>query len=377
MHNFFDVIIVGGGLGGLAAGIQLAKNGLRVAVFEKKAYPFHKVCGEYLSLESYDFLCSLGVPLPPSRFPRIERLRLTAPSGFEVSSPLPLGAVGASRYYLDATLAEAARQAGVALFENTRVLQVEERPQEVVVQTAEGNRRAAVALLAHGKYHLRGAVTEAPKQARTYIGVKYHIPASVVPAHTIELHTFKGGYLGSSQVEDGKACLCYLADRRQLKNRSIDALETAIMQENPQTRVLLKAQRLGKAVTVSQVVLGQRRLGKGRLFFLGDSAGVIAPLCGNGMSMALHASYLLVQSLDGFFRQNYSLAQARRLYERQWKARFGLRMRAGNLLQPLLSVPWLTEAAVRSIGTSRLLPSLIRLTHGKAIPVFHPQTQTL
>ncbi|WP_071837435.1 NAD(P)/FAD-dependent oxidoreductase [Thermonema rossianum] len=376
MNTFFDVIIVGGGLGGLATGIQLAMNGLQVAVFEKKKYPFHKVCGEYLSLEAYDFLCSLGVTLSAGRFPRIHRLRLTAPSGFAIESPLPLGAIGVSRYYLDAELAQIARRAGVHLMEGKRVLQIEQQAQKVVVHTACGHWQSTVAVLAHGKYPPAGAERKRSEGKAQYVGIKYHVPAGAVLPHTIELHTFKGGYLGSSHVEDGKACLCYLVTQRRLKSNSLAALESAIMKENPQIEKLLSAKGPGKATTISQITLGRRTLWQNRLFAVGDSAGVIAPLCGNGMSMALHASLLLAQALNSFFRGEYSLAEAGLYYEKEWQKLFALRMRAGSLLQPLLSLPALTEIAIRSIGKSRLLPALIRKTHGRAIPAFVPSTQT-
>jgi flavin-dependent dehydrogenase len=38
----YDVIIVGGGLGGLIAAIQLAKNHCQVLLIEKYNYPFYK-----------------------------------------------------------------------------------------------------------------------------------------------------------------------------------------------------------------------------------------------------------------------------------------------------------------------------------------------
>ena len=61
--NSYDVAIAGGGLAGLALSIQLAKAGYAVIVLEKERYPFHKVCGEYISLESWNFLEELGLPL--------------------------------------------------------------------------------------------------------------------------------------------------------------------------------------------------------------------------------------------------------------------------------------------------------------------------
>ena len=53
-----EIVIVGGGLGGLMAAALLAKNGRSVLLIEKKTYPFHRVCGEYVSNEVQDFLKS-------------------------------------------------------------------------------------------------------------------------------------------------------------------------------------------------------------------------------------------------------------------------------------------------------------------------------
>ncbi|MCU0471065.1 MAG: FAD-binding protein, partial [Arcicella sp.] len=56
----YDIIITGGGLAGLVSSIILAKAGKSVLVIEKKKYPFHRVCGEYISNETRPFLTSIG-----------------------------------------------------------------------------------------------------------------------------------------------------------------------------------------------------------------------------------------------------------------------------------------------------------------------------
>ena len=41
-----SVVIVGGGLAGLSAALQLNKYGFDVTIIEKKVFPFIRVCGE-------------------------------------------------------------------------------------------------------------------------------------------------------------------------------------------------------------------------------------------------------------------------------------------------------------------------------------------
>src|SRR5678815_435732 len=110
--SMYDVAIIGGGLGGLALAIQSVQQGYRTILFEKEKYPFHRVCGEYISFESWNFLQELGIPLSQMNLPVIRRLLVTAPNGKKLEQNLPLGGFGISRYKLDAILAEIARQKG-------------------------------------------------------------------------------------------------------------------------------------------------------------------------------------------------------------------------------------------------------------------------
>lgn len=47
--ELYDAAIIGGGLAGLSLAILCAEKDFRVILFEKEEYPFHKVCGEYIS----------------------------------------------------------------------------------------------------------------------------------------------------------------------------------------------------------------------------------------------------------------------------------------------------------------------------------------
>jgi flavin-dependent dehydrogenase len=67
--SMYDIAITGGGLAGLTLSVQCADAGYRVLLIEKEQYPFHKVCGEYISNESTGFLERLGLPLRDLKLP--------------------------------------------------------------------------------------------------------------------------------------------------------------------------------------------------------------------------------------------------------------------------------------------------------------------
>ncbi|MCH5683888.1 NAD(P)-binding protein [Niabella sp. W65] len=106
----YDIGIAGGGLAGVTAAIQLRKKGYAVALWEKNKYPFHRVCGEYISKESWNYLQSCGIDLPALELPEINKLEVSAPNGALLKSRLDLGGFGISRYRLDYLLYEEAKR---------------------------------------------------------------------------------------------------------------------------------------------------------------------------------------------------------------------------------------------------------------------------
>lgn len=117
----YDIGIVGGGLAGLTAAIQLRKKGYGVILFEKNKYPFHRVCGEYISMESRDHLINCGIDLPAFNLPHINKLNVSAPNGNLLKADLDLGGFGISRFTLDNLLYEEAKRHGVVMMEQTKV----------------------------------------------------------------------------------------------------------------------------------------------------------------------------------------------------------------------------------------------------------------
>lgn len=212
-----QVAIIGGGIGGLIASIELAKNDIPCILFEKKTYPFHRVCGEYVSNEALPFLKQQGLFPEELNLPAISRFQLSAANGKSAILPLDLGGFGISRYTYDHFLSQKARQAGVRLFENCEVDQITFTDNRFLIKTNFNQYEADVVLGSFGKrsrldVQLNRGFT---KKRSPYVGVKYHIKTNY-PYDLIALHNFNGGYLGISNIEAGKTNFCYLVHRDRL-----------------------------------------------------------------------------------------------------------------------------------------------------------------
>src|SRR5262249_46305014 len=152
-----------------------------VILFEKEKYPFHKVCGEYISLESWNFLEELGVPLSNMNLPIIRRLLVSAPNGKSLQHTLPLGGFGLSRYTLDSMLAAIATQYGVILKQGTKVHDIVFESDKFTINGSGFSVTATVAAGAFGKRSnidaswKRKFILQKPNKLNNYVGVKYHV----------------------------------------------------------------------------------------------------------------------------------------------------------------------------------------------------------
>jgi flavin-dependent dehydrogenase len=372
----YDVAITGGGLAGLALSIQLARKGYAVIVIEKEQYPFHRVCGEYISLESWDFLNELGVGLVAMNVSSITHLQVSSVNGKLLEQRLPLGGFGISRYELDHTLVKIARQAGVIVQENTKVNDIVFTEAGFVLDASGAYFHAKVACGSYGKRSNidikwnRPFITSARNGLNNYIGIKYHIHTDF-PANTIALHNFRNGYCGIVKIENDKYNLCYLttaANLRECKG-SIQEMENSILGENPHLRLIFSQSEVlfDAPVTISQISFDKKSQVEDHVLMIGDAAGMITPLCGNGMSMALHASKLAAEQVCLFLEKRITREVMEQEYVYHWQRRFARRLQMGRRIQALLGSRWLTNSLITLAKPfPRLVRSLVKQTHGEA-----------
>lgn len=375
MKPDFDISVIGGGLAGLSLAIQCADAGYQTILFEKETYPFHKVCGEYISNESLPFLEKIGVPLSTWGLPNINELKISAPNGNAYQFSLPLGGFGVSRYKLDEYLYRIALGKGVTVMTDTKVQDIIFKSNGFEIKTDQGIYFSRLAAGSFGKrsnldIHMSRPFAKAkPNALNNFIGVKYHIRYSH-PKNQIALHNFNNGYCGIEAIENGECCLCYLTTAENLKKsgNSIPSLEENILWKNPLLKDIFRNAEFiyKKPLTISQVSFQKKSQIEDHLLCVGDAAGMITPLCGNGMSMALHGSKIAFQNMDHYFKNQQDRAELESEYEQQWKKQFANRIFAGRTLQRLFGNEYVTNYFLQFMQNLPTLSNkLINATHGK------------
>ncbi|MDQ2863748.1 MAG: NAD(P)/FAD-dependent oxidoreductase [Bacteroidota bacterium] len=371
----YEIAIIGGGLAGLSLSILLAKNGRKVILFEKEKYPFHRVCGEYISLESWKFIESLGLNLSELDLPIIKKLQISSPGGKAIHANLDLGGFGISRFFIDNELKKIAIINGVIIKEETKVNDVAFNDGLFTIKYNNGEINCPVVASCFGKRSnldirwSRNFVKKKQSKLNNYIGVKYHIKTSQA-VDTIALHNFKNGYCGISKVEDNKYCLCYLTTAQNLKenNNSIKEMEKNVLCKNPfLKKIFLEADFIfPEPVTISQISFDKKKQVENHILMVGDAAGMITPLCGNGMSMALHSSKIASQCIDSFLNKTTSRQGMEKQYERDWDIQFKKRLQAGRIIQKLFGKEKATNIFISIL---KLFPfavnRMVKATHGK------------
>lgn len=367
--QIYPVAIVGGGLAGLCAAIHLQKEGKQVILFEKKQYPFHRVCGEYVSNETRKYLKKIGLNLDELGVQEIQKFQFTSPSGGSLTSPLDLGGFGISRYTLDNELYKLALASGVDCRINTEVEQITFEKNLFKIQTSHSNDpiQAQYVIGSYGKRSKIDVTLNRNHLTRRspYIGIKYHINYDY-PKDLISLHNFENGYCGISAIEDNKYCLCYLTTRENLrKYKNVSEMERNILWKNPHLKkIFLEAEFLyQKPEVINEISFSPKTQVENHILMIGDTAGLITPLCGNGMAMAIHGAKILSELLLKNF-DNRTFVE--RQYQKAWKNNFGFRVWAGRQIQSLFGHPILTEFVLHFFKLFRpALSIFIKATHGK------------
>ena len=204
-----------------------------------------------------------------------------------------------------------------------------------------------------------------------WLAVKAHYSGKF-PNDVVGLHNFKGGYCGVSKVENDTINICYLADYETFKRyKNIEEYQKKIVSKNPHLKAIFKNCKLlfEKPLTISQISFEKKQVVENHMLMIGDSAGLIHPLCGNGMAMAIHSAKIATELVAKFYNNEIkSRADLEKQFEKEWNFNFKKRLRAGRFLSSILQKQKLSETLLHIlVRVPFLLQLIIKSTHGKSI----------
>lgn len=372
------ILIIGGGLAGLTAAIHLSKIGLKVILIEKNEFPKHKVCGEYISNEVLSYFKWLNIDSNDLQPTHLSKFQFSFLDGKILESNLPLGGFGVSRYLLDDFLCKKAIKNGCEIIQDS-VENISFSENQFTVTTAKNAIFKSEILI--GAYGKRSNIDQ--KLERDFIhkkapwlAVKAHY-SGVFPNDLVGLYHFKGGYCGISKIENERINICYLADYKTFKQyRNIEEYEKNVVSKNPYLKSILDncVPLFEKPLTISQISFEEKKAIENHILMIGDTAGLIHPLCGNGMAMAIHSAKIVSELIENYFNDKItSRLELETKYQKEWNHNFSNRLKMGSLLAAVLQRQKLAVLIMQIIiKFPFLLPLIIRKTHGKPIYI-HPK----
>lgn len=384
----YDVAVIGAGPCGSACAAQLARSGMRVLLLERDIFPRDKLCGEFLSGESRRLLAELGCleQVEQQQPACIRAMKFISTTGTEATAHLTEPAYGISRRKLDAILLQNAADSGAEVWQGAEVLKLvpagnPDDPATLSVSArsaAPGDVTLVSARLVIAAYGRRSHLDRKQERGFTfrdhgYMGFKRHhrlsgaVDSAELHEHG-EVYAFSSGYCGICRIEDGLVNVCMLFDRKLLKDRRAtwENVTARILSKNPRLhqRLQMLEPAEDQVQSVAQVPFETKELCIGNIFYAGDAAGMIAPLCGDGQAMALDSAVRLSKLLSTDWSSPVDVLG--REWKRSWKSAYNSRLIIARTLQKGLLSRSISNFAIEML---RRLPqgvtdSLAKVTRG-------------
>jgi menaquinone-9 beta-reductase len=316
--------VVGAGPAGAALAIMLGTVGVETVLLDRATFPRDKPCGEGLMPAGVDVLRSIGVPV--DAMPALHGVTYRVPGAGSASGMFSNHRTGrgARRLAFDEMLASrAADTANVTAHFGCEVHGLDVARDGVVVRTAGGEIRARYAVGADG---LRSRMarwmgwSRAPRGRGRYALVG-HAPAPASSAeHALDrvvVTVLPGCEVYAAPASAGEVLVAVLGTKEGLRpdgESARAAYARRVREAHPELNVdAAEVRGAGPFWVRPRQVAGRR------VFLLGDAAGFLDPLTGDGMSEALVASQKLAALLASGCRDP---ERDYRAWERgQWRRR--------------------------------------------------------
>ena len=290
-----DLIVIGAGPAGSAAGITAARAGLRVALIDRATFPRDKLCGGGFTGRSRRHLREIfACDVTGDLFRACTSVRLMARGEALADLPDAPPIWMTMRRDLDAMLLAAACDAGCESLTGQRVADLS--PDAGTVQLEDGTHLCAPVVL--------GADGANSRVAKALFGRAYD-PARIGFGLEVDV-PLDGAWQAAGVVEIDLAAAAWGYGWAFPKAASVTIGVGGVHARNPAMRDLLDAYLARHGVDPAQVQckgaflpFGEvRRVpGRGRVLLAGDAAGLVDPITGEGIAWAMKSGQLAAQAV--------------------------------------------------------------------------------
>eukprot|EP01065_Artemidia_motanka_P025549 TRINITY_DN30536_c0_g1_i1.p1 TRINITY_DN30536_c0_g1~~TRINITY_DN30536_c0_g1_i1.p1 ORF type:complete len:498 (+),score=155.19 TRINITY_DN30536_c0_g1_i1:80-1495(+) len=361
----YDVVVVGAGPAGATTAYYLASGGKRVALLEKETFPRDKTCGNAWCQPALEILIEMGVLQDLEKEGKvldIDTGGFVAPCGFNFielkrhKEKLPLRTCSIERINCDERIAQFAERAGAALMEGFCVSEKPELSGGLWSVEADDGRkvRARVMVLADGSNSFiakklgmhstnpTGFCTRQYFAAGTHDvkadGVLYY-PEYIVPGyHAIYKNPNGEAGLGTYLFSD--------IGRNGIRERDLLNAHKHALENDPHITAAIPSDAIeSDPIRIAPIRTKTIRSYGDHLLLVGDSAGMVDPLTGEGIQTAMPAGKIAAQTIHEMFAKGCFDSRAGKVYEHRWMKLFGNDAVASAYMARILAkFPFLLDA---------------------------------
>ncbi len=377
-----DVAIVGAGPAGSSLAYLLAKQGLNVSLLESKKLPRKKPCGDGLGPKAVKLLNYLGLGnWLEKKFYRIEKLRLVSEEGTEIISR-PYGSSQSPSAYvvrrekLDQKIVNLAISAGAQFYDQFRVIKMtpenKNTRRKLIAIYQEKNVTLESKLIvaadgSSGSFSRQFGKQIASAQAIACRGYLSNIRGAGRTAHIYFSSYLPKGYnwifpLSETSANVGSGSLGMQAGKIRLKKALQHFIKSVTEPINLDKAVL----QLPVQGSVMRMNFLSRPIVLPQIAFIGDAAGLVSPINGEGISHAIHSSFILASCLENHFKSQNQINQALSRYQKEIHHHYNSYFRWSQWLDRWLSNPkrlnWLIRKAAKDDYLTELIVGVMSNT---------------
>lgn len=367
-----DVCVIGGGIAGSVCASRIAQAGYEVKLIEKNPEPHHKLCGEFLSGEFLSVLgdSNLVEMIWSTGAVNLDTVEIISAGGKKVTAALPGTPIGISRYMLDKLLRDHAVKHGAGLV-NDEVSNIDSSGDHTVVScTSSPDVTARIVVGAYGR---RGKLDRQLRpdhvdQRSPWLAFKTHVRLEHQDS-TLRLYAFPGGYCGVSSIEGGISNMCWITHLDSFKQggSTPEGMLDTVMRHNAAFSRLVDGMEIvsDRFYSSSQLSFSPAEPVVDHILMIGDSGGMIAPVCGDGMSMAADSAQRAATTIQQLLDGRCSRDEMEERFAKEIRDVYRNRMTLGKYLHYGLTNRRLAEIGLSALSRSSALTSiLIRYTRG-------------